>query len=107
MAIGTAPRISPALSLYSIRKSEEAYWGDDFNYKLNTRTGLVQGFRMFNDLSNSGEYRMNLDVNVVTQSAEWLNWNVSLSDRNLSAPAPGRKNNDLLYTTGLGFTFAR
>jgi hypothetical protein len=100
-------RFSPALTPSFLRKSGEAYWGDDFNYKLNSRTNFVQGFRMFNDLSNTGEYRVNLDVNVVTQLTKWLNWNVSLSDRNLSDPAPGRKNNDLLYTTGLGFTFAR
>jgi hypothetical protein len=100
-------RFSPASSPYFIRKSAEAYWGDDFNYKLGPRTSLVEGFRMFNDLTNAGEYRVNFDLNVVTGLTKWLNWNVSLSDRNLSAPAPGRKNNDLLYTTGLGFTFAR
>ena len=41
------------------RNSAEAYWGNDFNFKMNTRTTLVQSFRMFNNLSNAGEYRMN------------------------------------------------
>jgi hypothetical protein len=31
----------------------------------------------------------------------------SVSDRLLSDPAPGRKKNDLLFTTGLRLTFAR
>ena len=100
-------RFSPATIPYFIRKSGEAYWGDDFNYKLNTRTSIVHTFRMFNDLSDTGQYRLNFDVNVVTQLNKWLNWNVSLSDRYLSNPALGRKPNDLLYTTGLGFSFAR
>jgi hypothetical protein len=30
-----------------------------------------------------------------------------VSDRYLSNVVPGRKSNDLLYSTGLGFTFAR
>jgi hypothetical protein len=100
-------RFGPATIPYFIRKSGEAYWGDDFNYKMNTRTSLVQDFRMFNDLSDTGQYRMNFDVNVVTQLTKWMNWNISLSDRYLSNPALGRKPNDLLYTTGLGFTFTR
>jgi putative salt-induced outer membrane protein YdiY len=89
------------------RDSAEAYWGDDFNYKLNSRTALVQSFRMFNNLSNSGEYRMNFDTGLATAITKWLNWNLALSDRYLSNPVPGRKKNDLLYSTGFGFTFAR
>jgi putative salt-induced outer membrane protein YdiY len=89
------------------RNSAEAYWGNDFNYKLNTRTTLVQSFRMFNNLSNSGEYRMNFDVGATTALMKWLNWNISLSDRYLSNPVPGRKSNDFLYSTGFGFSFAR
>ncbi|MSV34530.1 MAG: DUF481 domain-containing protein [Bryobacterales bacterium] len=100
-------KFSPATTVAFTRNSAEAYWGDDFNYKLNARTNLVQSFRMFNNLSNSGQYRMNFDVGATTQIAKWLNWTVSLSDRYLSNPAPGRKSNDTLYATGLGFAFAR
>ena len=89
------------------RNSAEAYWGNDFNYNLNSRTTLVQSFRMFNNLSQSGEYRVNFDTGLRTALFKWLNWNLSLSDRYLSNAVPGRKNNDLLYSTGFGFTFAR
>ena len=89
------------------RNSAEAFWGDDFNYKLSARTSFVQTFRMFNDLSDTGQYRMNADVSATTQLTKWLNWNVSLSDRYLSNPATGRKKNDFLYSTGLGFSWAR
>jgi putative salt-induced outer membrane protein YdiY len=87
------------------RNSAEAYWGNNFSYKLNSRTSLTQGFRMFNNLSNSGEYRMNFDLGATTALTEWLSWNVALSDRYLSNPVPGRKANDILYSTGLGFSF--
>ena len=90
-----------------IRDSAEAYWGDDYSYKLSAATSLSQGFRMFNDLSNTGDYRMNFDIGASTKVAKWLSWNLSLSDRYLHHPAPGRKTNDWLYTTGLGLTFGR
>ena len=89
------------------RNSAEGYWGNDFNYKLNSRTTLVQSFRMFNNLSNTGEYRVNFDSGATTQLTKWLTWNLSLSDRYLSNPVVGRKNNDLLYSTGFGFSFSR
>jgi putative salt-induced outer membrane protein YdiY len=90
-----------------ITKSAEFYWGDEFSYKLSGATSLAQTFRMFNDLSHTGDYRMNGDIGVSTKVAKWLTWNLALSDRYLSHPAPGRKTNDFLYTTGLGISFAR
>ena len=89
------------------RDSAEAYWGDDYNLKMNTRTNLTQAFRMFNNLSNTGVYRMNFDITATTRLTKWLNWGVSLSDRFLSDPVPGRQKNDFLYSTSLGFQWAR
>lgn len=100
-------KFSPGIRPDFTRNSAEAYWGNDLNYKLNTRTSLVQGFRMFNNLSSTGQYRMNFDIGARVQLLKWLDWNVSFSDRYLSNPVPGRKNNDILYTTGLGFTYSR
>jgi hypothetical protein len=90
-----------------VRNSAEAYWGDDYNLKMNTRTNLTQAFRMFNNLSNTGVYRMNFDITATTRLTKWLNWGVSLSDRFLSDPVPGRQKNDFLYSTSLGFQWAR
>ncbi|MGH9662801.1 MAG: DUF481 domain-containing protein [Bryobacteraceae bacterium] len=89
------------------RNSAELYWGDEYAFKLTSATSLVQSYRMFNDLTNTGDYRVNFDIGASTKLGKWLTWNVSLSDRYLSNPAPGRKTNDFLYTTGLGITFAR
>ncbi len=89
------------------RNSAEAFWGDDFNYKISARSSFVETFRMFDNLSGSGQYRVNADAGATTQLTKWLNWNVSLSDRYLSDPPLGRKKNDFLYSTGLGFSWAR
>ncbi|MBZ5625256.1 MAG: DUF481 domain-containing protein [Acidobacteriia bacterium] len=89
------------------RNSAELFWGDEYSLKLTGATSLVQSFRMFNDLTNTGTYRVNFDVGASTKLSKWLTWNLSLSDRYLNHPAPGRKTNDFLYTTGIGITFAR
>jgi Protein of unknown function, DUF481 len=94
-------------TLAFIRNSGEAYWGDNYNLKLNTRTNLTQSFRMFNNLSDLGQRRVNFDVGASTQLTTWLTWSISLSDRYLSNPVPGRKNNDFLYSTSFGFQWAR
>ena len=90
-----------------VQKSGEFYWGDEYNLKVAKNTSLIQSFRMFNNLTTTGSYRVNFDIGASTKVAKWLNWNVSISDRYLNKAAPGRKTNDLMYTTGLGITFAR
>ena len=105
--LGGADFNRSSFSTPATRKSAEFYWGNEYSLKLNAATSLVQSFRMFNDLSNTGDYRMNFDVGASTKLSKWFTWNVSLSDRYLNNPAPGRQMNDLLYTTGLGITFAK
>lgn len=100
-------KFDPAPDPVLTRRSAEAYWGNNFSYRLNARTDLTQSFRMFNNLSNSGQYRMNFDLGAATALTDWLNWNIAFSDRYLSNPVPGRKTNDFLYSTGFGFSFGR
>jgi putative salt-induced outer membrane protein YdiY len=88
------------------RNAAEVYWGDDFNYKVASRTNFTQSYRMFNNLTQAGEYRQNFDIGATTQVTKWLTWNLAFSDRYLSNPAPGRKTNDYLYTTGFGISFS-
>jgi hypothetical protein len=89
------------------RTSGEFFWGDDYNFALTKTVSLVQAYRMFNNLSNTGQYRVNGDLGISIKLTKWLNWNTSLSDRFLSNPVAGRKRNDFLYTAGLGVTFAQ
>jgi putative salt-induced outer membrane protein YdiY len=100
-------KFDPSPAAAFTRSSAEFFWGNNLGYKLNSRTNLTQSYRMFNNLSNTGAYRQNFDIGASTQLTSWLTWNIGLSDRYLSNPVPGRKKNDFLYTTGLGFTFAR
>ena len=85
----------------------EFMFGDDYSLKLNGNTSLVQSMRFFDSLSNTSAYRVNFDLGANTTIAKRLTWNVTLSDRYVAIPNPGRKTNDLLYSTGLGITFSR
>jgi hypothetical protein len=100
-------KFSPVLTPSLTRDSAEFYWGDDFSYKLNGVTSFKQSYRMFNNLSDIGEYRVNFDVGLVTTMRKWLSWQIAASDRYLSNPLPGRKTNDLLLSTGFRVSFAR
>ena len=88
-----------------VQNSAEFYWGNEYRFKISSVTTLIQSFRMFHDVSDLGMYRLNLDVDLNTKVFKWLTWNISISDRFLSIPVPGRKRNDFMYTTGLGFSF--
>jgi hypothetical protein len=55
----------------------------------------------FPNLSNGGEYRINFDAALVMDITRRIGWQVTLSDRYLSDPPGGFKQNDPLLTTGL------
>jgi putative salt-induced outer membrane protein len=89
------------------RNSLDAYFGDSLSYKLSGITSVHQSFRIFPNLSDVGEYRMDFDVGAVTTLMKWLSWQVTASDRFLSDPVAGRRRNDVLLTTGFRVSFAR
>ncbi len=89
------------------RNSAEFYWGNEFSFKLNSIVTLSQDYRMFNSLTDTPNFRVNFDFGATTRLAQWLNWNITVSDRYLRNPVPGRLRNDVLYSTGLGVTFGR
>ena len=105
--LGGADYNHSSFSTPLIRNAAEAFWGDEYALKLRGASSLTQSFRMFNNLSDTGAYRVNFDIGVATKIKKWLSWNLALSDHYLSNPVPGRKPTDWLYTTGLGITIAR
>lgn len=87
------------------RNSGELFAGQDFTFKLSDRAMLKERFQFFPNLTNTGEYRHTFDSSLTTKLTSWLNWNVTASNRFISNPPPGSKNNDLLFTTGIGVAF--
>jgi len=89
------------------RDSAELNFGDDFLHKFSPTTSVTQAFRVFPNLSYSGDYRVNFDIGAVTALKKWLGWHVTASDRFLSNPVFGRQRNDLILSTGLRVSFAK
>ena len=83
------------------RTSLEAQLGQTLNHKLTPRLSLTEQLFFFPNLSEGGEYRINFDAGLVADITKRIGWQVTLSDRYLSNPPGGAKQNDLLLTTGL------
>jgi putative salt-induced outer membrane protein len=89
------------------RKTAEFLLGETLATKLGSRTTLAEQFNFFPNLSNTGDYRLTLDATAATKIKNWLSWQVTFSDRYVSMPLLGLKNNDLLFTTGLRLSYGK
>ena len=83
------------------RKSAESVFGEDLSYQLTSLTSITQRLAVFPNMSDAGEFRLTFDTTAVTRLNDWLSWQVTVSDRFLSNPTPGKKQNDMLFTTGI------
>jgi len=89
------------------RTSAELLLGDDFVHKFSATTRVEQKLDFFTNLSDRGAYRVNFDISGVTAIRKWFSWQVTISDRFLSNPVPGRKKNDAIFSTGLRVSFGK
>ena len=88
-----------------LRNSSELLINQEFGYKIFNRLKLSERVSFYPNLSNTGEYRLNFDTGLSMPVFKWLEWNLGISNRYLSNPPVGRRSNDLLYTTGIRFSF--
>lgn len=88
-----------------IRKAGEILITEELGLKVNSRLKLSQRMSLYPNLSDTGQYRLNLDTGASMPVFGWLEWNIGFSSRFLSNPPPGLQKNDLLYTTGIRLSF--
>jgi hypothetical protein len=79
--------------------------GDEFAYKLGARTTVIQNLYYLPSLNETSNYRVTGNFGIATKLNGWMTANMLFNDRYFSQPVLGNKNNDILFTTGLGFTF--
>lgn len=79
--------------------------GEELTHQLSASTSLVQDIYFFPDFNKAGNYRANADFGVATKLHGALSWNLNFADRYVTNPPAGKKNNDVLLTTGLGLSF--
>jgi putative salt-induced outer membrane protein YdiY len=89
------------------RSSAEVLLGETITHKFLPSTTLNEALFFYPNLSNTGEFRGTLNVGLATRLSKLLSWQVTASDNYLSNPAPGKKTNDLLLTTGIRVTFGK
>lgn len=87
------------------RNSGEMFAGEDFALKVSDRVLFKERFQLFPNMTERGEFRHTFDSSLITKLTGWMTWNVTASNRYISNPPTGSKNNDLLLTTGIGVSF--
>jgi len=78
--------------------------GEELMHKLGKSTALNESLTFFPDLSDLGEYRGTFAFGTVTKMNKWLGWQNSFSDIYVTNPPLGKKQNDIILTTGLSVT---
>ena len=79
--------------------------GDEFSHKFTPNTSIIQDFYFFPYLNDGGGYRGVFDFGLASKLYRAITWNLNFGDRYNSKPVAGKKNNDVLFTTGLGLGF--
>jgi putative salt-induced outer membrane protein YdiY len=87
------------------RNFAAASFGDEFMHKLHGRTVLTQRFFFYPDLNDISEYRATFDFGTVTKINKWFGWQNSFGDIFVTNPPPTKRQNDIVFTTGLNLSF--
>ena len=79
--------------------------GEELTHKIHAATVLTQKLYFYPDLNDPGEYRGTFNFGTVTKINKWLGWQNSFGDIYVTNPPAGKRQNDILLTTGLNFSF--
>jgi putative salt-induced outer membrane protein YdiY len=79
--------------------------GEEVLHKLGKSTILNEKLYFFPDLNSVGDYRGTFDFGTVTKLNKVLGWQLTFSDIYVTNPPPLKKQNDVIFTTGLNVTF--
>ncbi len=79
--------------------------GEELMHKFTATTSMTESLYFYPYLNQNGNYRGAGNVGLASKFYRALTWNLNFGDIYNSQPVPGKKNNDLLLTTGIGITF--
>jgi putative salt-induced outer membrane protein YdiY len=79
--------------------------GEELMQKLGKTTVITQNMTFYPNLQQTGQYRFVFNIGTVTKISKWLGWQNQFGDIYVSNPPTGSKTNDVLFTTGLNFSF--
>jgi len=92
--------------------------GDEFVYKITKNTTFTQNLYYLPSLnqpvyvpgpgqSHPSNYRINFTAGIATKLNSWMTANANFLDQYVSQPVPGNTKNNVIVTTGIGFTFGK
>lgn len=87
------------------RNFAAASLGEELMHKVHASTVITQKLYFFPNLNDPGEYRGTFNFGTVTKLNKWLGWQNSFGDIYVTNPPTGKRQNDILLTTGLNFSF--
>jgi hypothetical protein len=79
--------------------------GENLTQKIGKNTALTQDLNFFPNMNNTGEYRATFDFGTVTKLSKRLGWQNSIADIYVTNPPAGKRQNDLVLTTGLNVSW--
>ena len=79
--------------------------GNEFSHKFTPNTAITQSLYYLPSLNDTSNYRVNFNFGIATKLNHWLTANANFNDQYVSQPVLGNKKNNVIFTTGLGFTF--
>jgi putative salt-induced outer membrane protein YdiY len=79
--------------------------GEELTHKLGKATLITEKLYIYPDLSDTGEYRGVFNFGTVTKMNKWLGWQNAVADTYVTNPPLGKKQNDVIFTTGLNISF--
>jgi putative salt-induced outer membrane protein len=75
--------------------------GEELMHKVGGSTVLTESLTFFPNLTDRGEYRGAFNFGTITKISKWLGWQNQFGDIYVSNPPTGKKQNDIIFTTGL------
>ena len=82
-------------------------FGEQYTRKFGGNSVFTEQAYIFPDLADTSQYRATGTTTLSTKLKSFLSWQTTASDVYVTNPPTGTKTNDLILTTGLGFTFTR
>jgi putative salt-induced outer membrane protein YdiY len=81
--------------------------GEELMHKLGKSTVLNQNLYFFPDLNSLGDYRGTFSFASVTKISKRFGWQNSFADVYVTNPPVGKRQNDVILTTGLNLSFGQ
>jgi putative salt-induced outer membrane protein len=82
-------------------------FGEQFTQKFGKASMFTEQAYIFPDLQDTSQFRFTLNSAFSTKINNFLSWQTAFSDVYVTNPPSGTKDNDVVLTTGIGFTFTR